>query len=671
MFQITPTPAPTTSTSNPLTDMIENFGNTVEATISAEFQKIKEQIKKDLFELEGSTRKLSANLGRGADFAFGMRQSFADAMPSVIKLGGSIKDIADIQEGVIKSTGRGVQLAGDEFEKFYASIKVVKTTADEMIGSFKNIGVSVHDAAKETEKIVMTASKLGLNVEQVYSNVTGYIDKINMYNFQGGVEGLTKMAAKATSLRISMSETFGFADKVMNPEGAIEMANAFQRLGAGTSALLDPLKLMDLSMNDPEELQNQLIKMTQQYTKFNSETGRFEITNKRMFRELAKELGMSYNELTKMALGGAELNKKLSEIKFPKDAVSEEDREMIANMAEFKQGQGYVVRVMEDGQMKEKKVTELSPENLDYLRQQPKSIEEIQKQSLDTATSMAADIAAIRAAITGGVARSRTSERILRSGRVLTETLETFVRKMGVTPKNVGGVTDAFAGGLQEAFKGNFSKLGDILTKFDPSKSGISFDQMKNEFRAIITSHPDYVNMNKNIGSKGAKDFLEDMMSLFEKQAKKGSDFIITKGGEFVQSDFEDVMIGVKENKLLGDGKGDQKIEKSSQVVGNTVPISTETRLTDFIEKLMVTMKTPMEPNRGGVENNRTSFEPMQIDLNLNVSGVNSPDVTTALIDALNYNKAGLSNAILNAVNRVQGNNGLTDQSTKKGTPTK
>jgi len=466
-----------------------------------------------------------------------------------------------------------------------------------------------------------------------------------------------------------MSETFGFADKVMNPEGAIEMANAFQRLGAGTSALLDPLKLMDLSMNDPEELQNQLIKMTQQYTKFNSETGRFEITNKRMFRELSKELGMSYNELTKMALGGAELNKKLSEIKFPKDAVSEEDREMIANMAEFKQGQGYVVRVMEDGQIKEKKVTELSEKNLEYLRQQPKSVEEIQKQSLDTATSMAADVAAIRAAITGGVARAATPERILRTGRAMTDAMEKFVRGMGVTPKNVATATDDLAGAVKDIFKGDFTSLKDLISKYDPTKATLTLDQMKAQFKAILESSPDYKNMNKNLGSRGAGNMIDDVMAAFEKFAKKGSDFLITKDGQFVQSKFDDVIIGVEEHKLKGDGKNDQKIEKTAQQITRTVPISTEPKLTDFIEKMMMTMKTPMESNRTQGDGRTTSFEPMKIDLNLNVSGVNNPDVAATLIDALNYNKAGLANAISNAINRVEGNNGVTSQTIKKGTP--
>ena len=76
---------------------------------------------------------------------------------------------------------------------------------------------------------------------------------MNRFNFQDGVMGLTKMAAQASMLRFDMSKTADFADKVMNPQGAIEMASAFQRLGVMAGDLVDPFVLMDKSINDPQD----------------------------------------------------------------------------------------------------------------------------------------------------------------------------------------------------------------------------------------------------------------------------------------------------------------------------------------------------------------------------------------------------------------------------------
>jgi hypothetical protein len=102
------------------------------------------------------------------------------------------------------------------------------------------------------------------------------MESMNKYNFQGGVDGLAKMAAQASSMRIDMKTTLNFAEGLYNPEKAIEMSSALQRLGVTQSDLLDPLRLMDLSLNDPTELQNQLVQMTEQFVQLN-EKGQFQI----------------------------------------------------------------------------------------------------------------------------------------------------------------------------------------------------------------------------------------------------------------------------------------------------------------------------------------------------------------------------------------------------------
>ena len=99
---------------------------------------------------------------------------------------------------------------------------------------------------------------------------------MNQFTFQGGVEGLAKMAAQAVSLRINMDSTLNLANRLFDPENAIETAAAMQRLGATQSDLLDPLRLMDLAQNDPTELQNQIAEMSKQFVQLNKD-GNFEI----------------------------------------------------------------------------------------------------------------------------------------------------------------------------------------------------------------------------------------------------------------------------------------------------------------------------------------------------------------------------------------------------------
>jgi hypothetical protein len=103
---------------------------------------------------------------------------------------------------------------------------------------------------------------------------------------------------------------------------------------------------MDLAQNDPAELQNQIVGMTKQFTRFNEETGSFEILPgaKRQMAEIGKELGMTGGEFQKMALNAANFDSKLKQIKFSPD-VKEEDREFIATMSKINEKGESIVKV--------------------------------------------------------------------------------------------------------------------------------------------------------------------------------------------------------------------------------------------------------------------------------------------------------------------------------------
>jgi hypothetical protein len=513
----------------------------------------------------------------------------------------------------------------------------------------------------------MTASKYGVEANKVWDEVQTNIRSINEYNFRDGVEGMTRMAAKAASLRVNMGTTMQFANKVMNPEGAIEMANAFQRLGAGTSALLDPLKMMDLSMNDPEELQNQLIKMTEQFTKFNSETGRFEITNKRMFRELAGELNINYDQLTKMALGSAELNDKLSRIKFP-DFATKEQKEMIAGMAEMKGGE-YVVRVMEDGGIKEKKITELSDENIRMLSQQPKSIEEVQKETLTTNQSMAKDVEAIRAAITLGPARAASLEQVSRLSRGFTSTLETFFRSKGLKPETIGGGIDKTAEMII-----NMMKTGDITGNLLPILQDLK-NNAGNLDPAKLTK--DFIEMfekseifQSKIFSGGKvqiqKDIEAVLQSLFK--VKKTKDAILTDG-MMVEPDPEDLILAIKKKNVHVNHSDIPKIPGTSQVVNNINNVKNDDLQT---ERMMTYMKNGLSYNdkNNNIKTEVTFKDKMGVDLNVNATGIPQQFLDYIMMEIKDnlINNGGLSDYITNAIKRKSTNYGV-DGTVNKGVP--
>jgi hypothetical protein len=174
-----------------------------------------------------------------------------------------------------------------------------------------------------------------------------------------------------------MKSAFAVADDIFSrgPEAAIEISATLQRMGATSGALLDPLKLMDLAQNNIPELQNQLVDLSKQYTVFNEDTKQFEIMPgaRKQLNEVAKSLGMSYDEFARMSLESSKMEKKLSEIDFNQlglNNISEEDKTMIANMSEMNSGGEYTVKLKNEktGEFEEKLLSQLNDDDLKQIQ---------------------------------------------------------------------------------------------------------------------------------------------------------------------------------------------------------------------------------------------------------------------------------------------------------------
>jgi len=393
----------------------------------------------------------------------------------------------------------------------FATSQVTNKSVGELITGFKDVGIGAGKVAKEMKNVVDIAAQSGVNAQDVSAKVLQNMDALNKYNFEGGVSGLAKMAAQASMLRIDMGQTLAFAEKVFDPEGAIEMAAAMQRLGVSQSSLLDPLKMMDLAQNDPAELQNQLAEMGKQFVQLN-EKGDFEIMPgaKRQLREISKAMGIPYEQLTKMALGSAELEDKMSKIRFP-DFATEEQQKLIANMAEKGAGGKYEVQVTneETGQTVTKAIEDLQKEDYAALEKMantaPKTMEDLAKDQLSTLQSINAAIRGTADKTGLAAAGSKTVTGLQRAARAGVTSVAKVVSPKELESKNLrksfdsgvdknldilkqyteGTITQAQAG---EKLKENFDSLSTFISStFRTSMSNATeeIDKFKNQFPLI------------------------------------------------------------------------------------------------------------------------------------------------------------------------------------------
>lgn len=407
------------------------------------------------------------------------KQAIADTSVEMVQFGYDQNDTAKLITKTSEALGTTGIVGQEALNELAAAAKVTGQGYDTLATSFRNVGVSVYNVGETMKTVVDYAKSVGVSVAAVSSNVVENLDEMNKYNFENGIGGLTKMAAQAARLGIDMGTVFGFAEKIFNPEGAIELAAGLQRLGVASSDLLDPLRAMDLAANDPEELQNELIELTKTFTKFNEKTQQFEIMpgEKRRLREIAQEMNIPIGQLTEMSIKAAEFDEKMKKIEFPSFAADQETKELIAGMAQLKDGRAQIAVKDDRGVETLKDINMLTPEDIEKLKESEeessKTIEELAINQLDQLKLLNSQIAAAAGKTVLGAASAGEVNRIVSAGAALTRSLAVEFNKEIKTEdvrKNVSEVLKGPEEGIVTALRtGDITKIGEGFAQALPA----------------------------------------------------------------------------------------------------------------------------------------------------------------------------------------------------------
>jgi hypothetical protein len=347
----------------------------------------------------------------------------ADTIPELAKMGISQDQALKTTTDAMEAMGTAASIGQEAIVDLAATNKLTGVSVKTLAENFREVGVSIYDVSDQMKEVVNYAKSVGVSVSGVAGKVSGSIKQMNLFNFENGVEGLTKMAVQSQRLGVDMAKTFALAEDLMSPERAINLSSALQRLGVTSSQLLDPLRAMDLAQNDPEELQNQMVELSKQFTKFNEETGKMEIMpgSKRRLREIATELGMNGEELASMSIKAADFDRKLSQLKLPDFASeSKETKELIASMAQIKDGVATInIKDEKTGEVLLKQVDQLTPEDIESLKvsqeEKAKSVEELAYDQLTQLEQINSGINGVRSAAALGRATSAPVEKLFKA----------------------------------------------------------------------------------------------------------------------------------------------------------------------------------------------------------------------------------------------------------------
>jgi hypothetical protein len=411
------------------------------------------------------------------------RSTIAETAPELLKFGYDEADAVVLMEDAMKGLGTAASLSSKTLIQLGATSKVTGVDVSELAANFREVGISVQGVGKEMEDVTDYARSVGVSVKGVADKVSDNLKQMNLYNFEGGVQGLAKMAATSERLGVSMSDVFDLAENLMSPEKAIDMSAALQRLGVTSGALLDPLRAMDLAQNDPEQLQKEMVNLSKEFTTFNEKTGKMEILPgaKRRLREVATELGMNADEFAKMSIQASDFDRKLKQIRMPALAEGDEaTKELIASMAQLDASGVATIQVkdVETGIVSEKKVEELTPDDIKNLQkaneESSKSIEEIAINQLDETKQINAYLQSGKIAGKMALATAPTVEKL---GYFVSESTKSMAKRYR---EGVGSVA-----GIREKQEGVAGPIEDYIYGFTQEDQAI-MNKAKSDFLSGI-----------------------------------------------------------------------------------------------------------------------------------------------------------------------------------------
>ena len=564
---------------------------------------------------EGAT-EVTRVFGQGKEQIIAIRAAMAEAVTSVTLLGGGFSDILKIQMEVGKALGTNLILNSQSYEKLYATTKVTGIEATTLTTNFKDAGFSVYAIGDQMTKVMDVSRSIGVNGREVSAKVVENMSKMNQFNFQGGVEGLAKMAAQAVNLRVNMNDVFTIANRLFDPEQAIDMAAAMQRLGVAQGDLLDPLRLMDLAQNDPAELQNQIAEMSKSFTRLKADGTGFEILpgEKLRMMELEKAMQLPTGQLAKMGLASADLGLKMSKIKFSDDVADEDTQKLIANMAEMGEGGVYKVTYTDEkGKVQTKNVTELDEKDIKAIteasQKPPKTMEELAKDQLKHQESIDANIASIKNRTGYGFAGKKT----------VTEAEGALREVAGVIPKAAGGKNLSIKGIREETLG-----LDNFIKAVGDGKG----------MEALMTS------------AKGTATWFENTTKEFGSDTKNAMNDLSKSDNSFLQGTYG--LAKKMGNEVLEHENMAPKTVKAKDFVITTLPE----------DEVRIVGGTNLDGGKSGGEKSggeKSTMKVEDVNVNLSVKIDAPPNIDTAQLALIFQNDQSIKETLLSSIRSALG----------------
>ena len=334
-------------------------------------------------------RSTNLNLGLAGIKAEMMRTSFEQSANYVASLGGSIEDVQSVMQGFADETGRARVLSAQmvkDITDIGKGTGLGVEQATKLGAQFEFMGLNAKSTMDYIQGVVDTSERMGVNTTKVLKNISDNFKRLNTYTFQQGVKGFAQMAQYAEQLQIDMNQALNAAEISRTLEGAISLAANLQVMG-GEFAKTDPFQMLFLSRNDPAKFTEKISEMTRGVVTFRkTANGTFEKfispADRDRLSSVAKSLGISVEEITKIAERRADMDKMAGKLEGM--GLSVREKELIQGAAVFNSQSGKF-EVMLAGKMRD--ITTLTSVQAKSFEREQKTLHDraIEAQTFDEA----------------------------------------------------------------------------------------------------------------------------------------------------------------------------------------------------------------------------------------------------------------------------------------------
>jgi predicted nucleic acid-binding Zn-ribbon protein len=204
-----------------MTEGVES-GSEKELNNIKNIKEVIEELKKEFTRLADPIYEIPNAINKATAAADGLNKSFignrlrvqelmtelTNVGPEIQGLGGKFEDAGKTIESVAKASRRNVIASTQDIKELFSTSQILGKDVTTIVDSFAKVGVMYSDISEKVVESINYANSIGVNAKNVMADVVANTDQLSRFNFEGGVKGLTKMAAQASMLRFDMKQTF-------------------------------------------------------------------------------------------------------------------------------------------------------------------------------------------------------------------------------------------------------------------------------------------------------------------------------------------------------------------------------------------------------------------------------------------------------------------------------